>query len=150
MDYEEHLSNLRKEYYEAYPGQRLHIGRQRIAYPENGPNQVVTYVSVIEGFLRSLVIWGETTSGKPSKKTYKKYEHWSVQKLFDEYLRQQRAEVTDIIPNNTYTLVVYAIKYRNLLAHECTYLGQDKYPDIIDACEVFLCGLAKHAGIKES
>ena len=150
MDYEKHLEELRRLYYQASPGQRLHVGRQRIQNPEHGPNLVVTYVSVIEGFLRSLVIWEETTSGRPSKETYEKHERLGVQKLFAKYLKQRHAEVKDIVTDDTYTLVDYAVKYRNLLAHECTYLGQGRYPELIDACETFLRSLARHAGVRDS
>jgi hypothetical protein len=95
------------------------------------------------------VIWGETTTGKPSKKTYEEYEHCSINELFAKYLEQRGAESKDMVADSTYTLVRYAVKYRNLLAHECTYLGQDRYPDLIDACETFLKCLANHASIIE-
>lgn len=150
MTYEEHLKNLRKLYYEAFSEQRLHVGKQRIENPDHRLNQIVTYVSAIEGLLRSLVLWDETAAGKSSQKTYEKYEHYGFKKLFSIYLEQRSTQSKDIITDDIYRLVEYAVKYRSLiLAHECTNLGQDKYLDLIDACETFLHNLAKHAGIKD-
>jgi hypothetical protein len=152
VNYKKHLIELRKSYYEAYPGQRLHIGMHRIKDPGNEPSQIITYVSIIEGLLRSLVIWGETepTCGRPTQDTYKKFEYASIQKLFKEYLKRRGALVKDIVPCKKYRIFLYAIKYRNLLAHECTSLGQATFPAILEACEVFLQGLSKHAGLDNS
>ena len=150
MNYEEHLKNLRKLYYESFPEQHLHVGEQGIESPDHRPNQIVTYVSAIEGLLRSLVLWNETATGKSSQITHEKYEHYRFKKLFSIYLEQRSTQSKDIITDDIYRLVEYAVKYRSLiLAHECTNLGQDKYHDLIDACEAFLHNLAKHAGIKE-
>jgi hypothetical protein len=41
----------------------------------------------------------------------------------------------------------YAVDYRNLLAHECTYLGLDKFPSLIEACEAVLEKLARLGGL---
>lgn len=40
-----------------------------------------------------------------------------------------------------------AVDYRNLLAHECTYLGLDKFPSLIDGCEEILEKLVELAGL---
>jgi hypothetical protein len=146
-NYDEHLKELRRSYYEAYPGQRWHVAKQRIENPDGGPNLLIAYVSAIEGVLRSLVIWGETPSGRPSEKTYNKFRNQGVEELLVKYLEQKGARVADIASDEIYKLVCYAVKYRNLLAHECTYLGQDIYPDLIDACKVFLDDLIKHADL---
>jgi hypothetical protein len=150
MNYEEHLKNLRKLYYESFPEQRLHVGEQRIENPDHRLNQIVTYVSAIERLLRSLVLWDETATEKTSQKKYEKYEHYGFKKLFSIYLEQRSTQSKDIISDDIYRLVEYAVKYRSLiLAHECTNLGQDKYHELIDACEAFLHELANHAGIKD-
>jgi hypothetical protein len=147
VNHDEKLEQLRRDYYEAYPHQRWHIAKQRIENPDHGPNLLVAYVSAIEGMLRSLVIWGETPTGRPSEETYKKFKHWTVDLLFSKYLIQKGAEASDIVPDETYQIVNYAVDYRNLLAHECTYLGQDTYPELIEACETFLQSLLKNAEI---
>lgn len=145
MDYEAHLKGLRESYYRSYPRQRLGVARQRIENPSHGPNLLVTYVSAIEGLLRSLVVWGETIGERPNEETYVKYQHWGVGKLYKKYLKQQNCN--ELVEASTYRLIGYAVEYRNLLAHECTYLGQDKYPDLLDACEELLQAISAHAGI---
>lgn len=75
MEYDKHLKELREIYYRSYPKQRLGVAMQRIQNPEHGPNLLVMYVSATEGLLRSLVIWAETTNGRPSEKIYNKYKY---------------------------------------------------------------------------
>ena len=148
-DYEKHLKKLREQYVSFNPRRRVKIAKQRISNPCHGPNLIVTYVSAIEGILRSLVVWNQTGSGKPKAGTYDKYKYTGVSKLYDKYLEQRNVKSEEIITAEIYELVGYAVEYRNLLAHECTYLGQDKYPDLIDACQEFLSGLCSHARIND-
>jgi hypothetical protein len=56
MDYEAHLTQLRKLYIEATPRQRPGIAIQRISNPDHGPDLLVAYVSAIEGFARCLAM----------------------------------------------------------------------------------------------
>jgi hypothetical protein len=150
MNYEQHLKQLRKLYYESFPRQRVHIAKQRIRNPAHGPNLIVTYVSAIEGVLRSLVVWKETTSDRPKPETYERYKNYGVNKRYKRYLAQCNIETEKIIAPEKYRLVGYAVEYRNLLAHECTYLGQATYSDLIEACNEFLSSLCGHAGIDYS
>lgn len=148
MDYDAHLKGLKKSYYESYPRQRLSVARQRIENPYDGPNLLIIYVSAVEGFLRSLVIWGETSGERPAEETYNKFKMSGVDKLYVEFLKQNNLSSEKIISDEIYRLVKYAVEYRNLLAHECTYLGQDTFPDLIEACQQFLHCLSSHAGLK--
>lgn len=148
MDYAKHLKELRKSYYRSSPKQRLEIATQRIQNPDHGPNLLVTHVSAIEGLLRSLVIWAETHSGRPSAETYEIYRKWGVESLYAKY--RLLTNCGELVSDSTFQLVGYAVEYRNLLAHECTYLGQDKYPELITACADFLMAISHHAGIKNS
>jgi hypothetical protein len=149
MNYETELNQLREDYYRSMPRQRLKVAKQRIANPNHGPNLVVTYVSAIEGILRSLVIWNETESGRPQPDIYNKYKRSGVKTLYEKYIEQCNINSDAITDKRIYELVKYAVEYRNLLAHECTYLGQDTYPDLIQACEEFLSALCNHAGIDD-
>lgn len=148
-NYKEHLRKLREQYVRSHPKQRLKIAKQRINNPSHGPNLIVTYVSAIEGILRSLVVWNETDSGRPGINTYNKYKRCGVDQLYEKYLKQHGVKSDAIITAKKYELVGYAVEYRNLLAHECTYLGQDKYPALIDACREFLYELCSHAQIND-
>jgi hypothetical protein len=142
------LKELRETYYRSFPEQRLNIALQRIRNPEHSPNLLVTYVSAIEGLLRFLVIWAETNDGRPSAETYETYKNRGVSNLYLKYLALKNCG--EIVSSQTFELIGYAVEYRNLLAHECAYLGQDKYPELIAACQQFLEALSNHAGLKNS
>jgi hypothetical protein len=49
--------------------------------------------------------------------------------------------------DETWQLFGLAHMYRNLVVHECTYLGQDKYPALIAASLRVLEGLVEAGGL---
>jgi hypothetical protein len=51
--------------------------------------------------------------------------------------------------DDNWKLFVYAVEYRNLLARDCTYLGQDKFPSLIAACEAVLEKLVQLGRVPE-
>lgn len=53
----------------------------------------------------------------------------------------------DLYGEETWQLFELAHRYRNLVVHECTYLGQDKYPVLIAASEQVLQGLVIAGGL---
>ena len=148
MDYKAHLEKLREYYFRAPPSARLNIANQRIQNPEHGPNILITHVSAIEGMLRSLVMWAESGNNNPNAEIYKKYKFHGIESLYKRYCELKSC--APITSELVFELVGYAVEYRNLLAHDCTYLGQDRFPQLIQACEEFLSALCKHAGIKNS
>ena len=50
---------------------------------------------------------------------------------------------------DTWSLFLSAVGFRNLIVHECTYLGQDKYPSLIQASEDILTSLIILGGLRE-
>jgi len=148
-DYEKHLSDLRQAYIEATPDQRLHIALQRIKHPDGGPNLLIAYVSGLEGFTRSLVIHQEARSKAELAAIYEKYRRKKLEELISEYLQKKINKKSEsYFGTPIWQRVVFAISYRNLLAHECTYLGQETYPDLIAACECVLQKLAELEGLE--
>jgi hypothetical protein len=149
MDYRAHLIELRKDYIEATPNQRLHIALQRISNPDHGPNLIVIYVSAIEGFARSLAMHQEGHSKADLSAIYAKYRNMCAERLIELYLQKKiNKDPQSYFGNEIWEKVGFAVDYRNLLAHECTYLGQDKYPDLIEACKQVLGKLAKLEGLE--
>ncbi|MBU2862489.1 hypothetical protein KO489_01385 [Reinekea forsetii] len=146
MDYEEHLKSLRESYFRLVPRLRFDIAKKRISNTNAGANEIINKVSALEGVLRSIVIWQLNQNEKPSEDLYNKYRHMSAPKLYEKLC--ELLGVERIISSETYEVVEYAVKYRNLLAHECTYLGQDTYPGLIKACDELLVELAKLSGAK--
>ena len=146
---EKHLVELRQLYVEADPRQRLGIATQRIQNPEHDPNRLIAYVSAVEGFSRSLCIHQRArTTGHELLAIYPEYKIRGPQSLIGEYLASIGAEPPrEHFGADTWKLFGYAVEYRNLLAHECTYLGLDRSAQLIDACRAVLQTLAKDAGL---
>lgn len=144
MSLEDELANLRSSYRRLQPGQRIRIARNRIREPLTGSAELVTCVSAIEGTLRSLVTWQEANE-IPSEKVYEAYRRSKFSTLLETYLMQTNAVLSDLTNDECHTRVSLAVCFRNLIVHECTYLGQDKYPSLIEACMTFMDSLEQHA-----
>ena len=157
-DYDDDLAKLRKSYVEATPSQRYSIARQRIGNLEHGPNVLVACVAAVEGLARSLAMHVATPVGvKPSdikaelSAIYSKYKWKGPEELIEQYLLDQKLpSAPDFFGSDTWERLHYAIEYRNVLVHECTYLGQDRSPSLIQACQAVLHKLAETAGLKVS
>jgi hypothetical protein len=147
-DYRTHLSGLRKAYIEATPKQRLRVASQRISNPDHGPNLLVAYVSALEGFARCIAMHQEAHSKGDLSAIYPEYKHIGAEGLVERYLQKKiKKDAQSYFGQDVWEKIGFAIAYRNLLAHECTYLGQDTYPDLIQACEHVLQNLAELEGL---
>ncbi len=155
-DYEQHLAELRKSYIEATPRQRYSIARQRIEHLEHGPNVLVACVAAVEGLARSLAMHREASRGAKTRDLkahlsaiYSKYKWKRPEELIKQYLLDEGLPAPpESFGNDTWERLHYAIEYRNVLAHECTYLGQDRFPALIEACQIVLHKLAAIGGLK--
>ncbi len=151
IDYEADLAIIRSKYISATPRQRLSIIRQRLEDHHFGPNRLVTAVSAVEGLARSLAMHAAARSKSEFAILYPKYSHRKPEGLIREYLQFKGITDPDIyFAEDTWRLFGYAVKYRNLLAHECTYLGLEKFPSLIKACEEVLSALVKLGRVPES
>jgi hypothetical protein len=81
---------------------------------------------------------------------YRKYKHRDPVPLVEEVLRvHQHSDPSAYFAGDTWTLFKHAVEFRNLVVHECTYLGQDKYPSLIEAAEEVLAALVKLGRLRE-
>ena len=154
-EYDVELANLRKVYVEAMPRQRYSIGRQRIQNLEHGPNVLVACVSAVEGLARSLAMHSEALRANPSdlksklSLIYPNYRHKAAEELIEQYLISAgMPKPAELFGPDTWEQFHYAVQFRNVLAHECTYLGQHLSPVLIEACQRVLHKLAEAAGLK--
>src|SRR5690348_12822730 len=59
--------------------------------------------------------------------------------LIIEYLASRgHSSPSDFFGEDTWRKFGYAVSFRNMLVHECTYLGQDKFPHLSQACQCVL------------
>lgn len=150
IDYVAELLNIRDNYVTATPRQRLSIIRQRLQDHHFGPNRLVTSVSAVEALARCLVMHTKAGSKAQLQSSYGKHKDRPPKSLVQEYLRSRGvSDAAEFFAEDTWRLFGYAVDYRNLLTHECTYLGQDKFPELIAACEEVLNRLAKLANVRE-
>ena len=147
IDYATRLQTLRDSYVVAYPRQRLHVIRQRLKDHHFGPNRLVTSVSAVEAYARCLVLHQKAHKRENLKKLYPKYRDRGPKALVAEY---SKARGVDDLPSffgeDNWKLFGYAVDYRNVITHECTYLGLDVFPSLIEACEAILSKLEDLAG----
>ena len=150
-DYKAHLSELRKIYIEATPEQRLNIASQRINNPSDGCNMLVAYVSALEGFARCIAMHQEAHSKAELSTIYPAYRKLDAKRLVERYLQKRiKKGAQSYFGRDIWEKIGFALDYRNLIAHECTYLGQDRYPALIRACEHVLRKLAELEGLSGS
>lgn len=146
IDYVARLKKLRDSYITAYPRQRLHVIRQRLEDHHFGPNRLVTSVSAVEAYARSLALHRRAKTRADLKTHYPKYRDTPPKALISDYLKARGVDdPTSFFGEDNWKLFGYAVEYRNLLTHECTYLGLDVFPSLIEACEAVLDKLADPA-----
>lgn len=147
-DIEHHLAELRRSYVEALPRQRLNVAKQRIRNPEHDPNRLIAFVSAVEGFARSICMHLRAKTKTELSQLYTEYCRKGAEDLISEYLSARSlGEPATHFGAETWRLFGYAVQYRNLLAHECTYLGLDRSPALIESCRQVLRKLANDAGL---
>jgi hypothetical protein len=146
-DYLAELESIRSAYISSMPKQRLNVISQRLQNPTHGPNLLVTHVSALEALARSLAMNAKASTKAKLVSIYPKYRDREAKSLVIEYLASQgHPKPSEFFGPDIWRKFGYAVSYRNMLVHECTYLGQDKYPYLIEACQVVqdkLCILAK-------
>lgn len=152
IDLEGELEQIRRIYVRALPRQRLHIIRQRLEDHHYGPNRLSTAVSAVEAFSRSLLLYAKA-SGERSliPKLYEEFKDTSPEKMIVLFLRHRSCGTPrQVFGSREWILFTYAVRFRNLVVHECTYLGMDKFPSLIDACGAVLEKLVELAGLNHS
>lgn len=146
-DFDAHLKELRRLYVRATPKQRLSIAKQRMTRPQDGPNRLVACVSAVEGFARCLVMHQASKTKDELEAAYPKYRQCGPTELVALFLSQQGELPETAFGDETWLDFGYAVKYRNFLVHEATYLGHDISPRLINACEKIVQRLAELAGV---
>lgn len=105
-------------------------------------------VSAVEALARSLVVHAP---GRPASSAHFRYQQVRLKaplELVEEALRVYGASpAVEQYGEETWQMFELAHKYRNLVVHECTYLGQDKYPGLVAASQRVLEGLVVAGGL---
>jgi len=123
----------------ATPRQRLSKIRQRLDDQDFDPARLVTIVSGVEAFARSLLINHLSKSKRDIEISYEVYKHKSPEFLVEKYLKERgQTDPSVFLKEDNWTLFKYAVEYRNMIVHECTFVGMDISPSLINACQEIL------------
>lgn len=148
IDYVGELASIRATYLQLTLKQRLGIIEQRLLRKDSGPNNLVNAVSAVEGFARILICQMHATKLGGIEAAYKKYRNAKPLDMIQEILASHgHDDPTTYFGEDTWQLLGYAVQFRHMITHECTYLGQDKSPSMMEACGEVMIGLAKFAGL---
>jgi hypothetical protein len=134
VKYETERVKLRAIYVKSPPRQRLGVIRQRLSHPEIGATKLVTAISAVEALARSIVVHSTKKSDSEIDRIYSKVRNRSPEDLVQDVLSIfQECIASAYFQEDTWMLFHEAVSFRNQVVHECTYLGQDKYPSLIAA-----------------
>lgn len=141
--FEKHRSELREIYVQSTPRQRLNIALQRIGNSDHDPNLLVTRVSAVEALARSLLVHHLASAQSDALSFYDVFRHSGPTSLVEAYFQVKCTSTPEtVLGASVWESFGQAVHYRNLLVHECTYLGQDKTPALLDSCRNVLLKLA--------
>jgi len=147
----EHPDELQRAYAVATPAARLRVIKQRLASAHNemGSTRLVTVVSAVEALARSLVVHAPGRPASTAEMRHRQFRHTGPVELVEEvlHLRGGKAPLQHF-ERETWELFEVAARYRDLIVHECTYVGQDRHPYLISAVEAVLQGLIELAGLE--
>lgn len=150
IDYAAELHTLRAAYVGSAPRSRYGIIKRRLEHDEIGPVRMCTLVSAVEALARSIVLQHEVDQGADRDTAYKKIWRDGPQNLTERALALHGTTVESAgLAGDAWALFLLAVEFRNLVMHECTYVGQDKFTSLIAGAENVLSVLARTAGLEQ-
>jgi hypothetical protein len=148
---QDHPDELQRAYAVATPAARLRAIRQRLAsvHGEMATTRLVTLVAAVEALARSLVVhsFGRPTS--TAEMRHRQFRDLGPRELAEEVLRLRgAARAAQHFEGDTWSLFEAAVQYRDLIVHECTFIGPHHSAQLIVAAESVLRGLIALAGLE--
>lgn len=147
----DHPDELLRAYATATPAARLRVIKQRLAsaHGEMGSTRLVTMISAVEALARSLVVHAAGRPSSTAEMRHRQFRNAGAVELVEEVLRLRGARSgAQHFERDEWDLFETATRYRDLIVHECTYIGQDRYPYLVSASETVLQGLVELSGLE--
>lgn len=149
VNYEQELDELRRIYVQSPVQARYRIIRRRVEHDEIGAVRLCSRVSAVEALARSIVVQHSTQQGTLLATAYREQKHKGPAELVEAALAKLGKETAvSAFDSDTWELFQFAVEFRNLVIHECTFLGGDKYKTLIAAADEVLQHLADAAGVR--
>ena len=137
------LEELRRLYEGATPRQRFSVALDRINNPTDYPNELVTRVSAVEAFARSLVANFGARNRSEVLTKHRKISRQETTGLVQAYTKLHATTPRELFGEELWETFRLAVSARNLVVHECTYLDAQKYLPMAHSCTEILFGLDK-------
>jgi len=148
VEYVAELLRLRETYATVPPQSRYNVILKRLEAEEIGPTRLITVVSAVEALARSIVVHRHRPNYTEALRVYMTQKDKAATTLVEEVLKSYGiGPASTHFSEDTWPLFRHAVNYRNLVVHECTYLGQDKYPSLVSASFEVLDELASISGL---
>jgi hypothetical protein len=144
------LEQLRSSSVVMKPSARLAAVRQRLAKAEveGGATRLVAAVAAVEALARSLVVHAPQRSPATAHLRYQQVRATGALPLVEETLRIYGAPPpTEFFGGDAWDGFEVAQLFRDVIVHECTVPGHDRYPLLIQATERVLEGLVEAGGL---
>jgi hypothetical protein len=138
---------LRDLYIRANPRQRYRVALDRIEGPELGPSLFVNVMSALEGFARTVAVHAQVEKGEPVEAAYSRLRNVGpIQLIADHICPAYRMTPAELFAAADWASLPDAVKFRNLLVHEATFLNGGTSRALIEAARRILDRLAKLSG----
>jgi hypothetical protein len=138
----EELLKLRRAYEGATPRQRFAVALDRINNPADYPNVLVTRVSAVEAFARSLLANHGAGSRADVLAEHQRHSRKEATGLVEAYVKLHATTPKQVFGEELWEIFRLAVSARNLLVHECTYMDPQMYLPMEHACTEVLFRLA--------
>ena len=141
-------SELRAVYEGATLSQRYSVAKQRINDPGGEPNRVVTAVAALEGFARAVAVDYRTKVGELADAAYSELRHETlINLLWNHIVPQLDGGGARLGDRKDWAMLGRAVRFRNLLVHEATFLHGGTARELRNCAEGFLNRLAEAVGV---
>jgi hypothetical protein len=151
MQVQDHPDELLRAYAMATPAARLRAIKQRLAsvHAEMAPTRLVTMVGAVEALARSLVVHASGRPPHTAEMRHRQFRDTGPADLVQEVLRLRGAgPAGQHFAEAAWTGFEAAVRYRDLIVHECTFVGQDRLDHLIADADTVLRGLIELAGLQ--
>jgi hypothetical protein len=151
VQFQDHPDELQRAYAMATPAARFRVIKQRLAsvHGEMGSTRLVTMVSAVEALARSLVVHSLGRPLHTAEMRHRQVRDTGPVDLVEEVLRLRGAGGAGAhFESDAWELFLTAVRYRDLIVHECTLVGQDRLGALISAADTVLRGLVELAGLE--
>ncbi|RYY93409.1 MAG: hypothetical protein EOO24_26870 [Comamonadaceae bacterium] len=142
--------DLQRDHAAATPAARLRTIRQRLAgtHAEPGSTRLVIVVSAVEALARSLVVHASGRPASTADMRHRQLRDTGPAELVEEVLRLRGAErAARHFGAEPWALFELAVRYRDLVVHECAALGAERHAPLIAATDTVFKGLIELAGL---